>query len=150
MSLDQQALQLERTIQEQRATETRDLRRPVYLAFSEAANAYLTAQAVRSRECKKGTDEPLLAGERCTVTLQGGLQHARYEFQGAINAMGTVETPEADTAVGAVAASMPASLIGAADDPIEGPVDQAGANDAFAEFIRRTKCDTSPEPPQGC
>lgn len=150
MSLDQQNQQAERTTQEQLATQTRDLRRPVYLAFSDAANAYASAQGVRILECKKGTDEPLHRGGRCSVTLLGGLQHARFNFQHAINAMGTVATPEADAAVRAVAASMPVSLVGAAAQPAEGPLDETGLDKAFVEFIRRTKCDTSPENPPGC
>lgn len=150
MTLEQQAQQLERTIQEQRATETRDLRRPVYLAFSDAANTYATTQALRSRECKKGTDEPLRPGGRCTLTLLGDLQQARFNFQGAINAMGGVETPEAGAAVRAVLANLPTSLVGVAGNPVEGAVDQTGLTEAFVEFIRRTKCDTSPAPPPGC
>jgi hypothetical protein len=150
MTLDQQTQQLARTIQEQRATETRNLRRPVYLAFEDATNTYATTQALRSLECKKGTDEPLRPGGRCTRTLLGDLQLSRANFQGAINAMGGVESPEAEAAVRAVAANLPASLVGVAGAPVEGAVDQTGLTEAFVEFIRRTKCDTSPEPPPGC
>ncbi len=134
----------------ERDQKLRELRRPIYLEFLDASNAYATAQAVRGLECQPRKDLPLIAGDRCTVTLLGDLQAARYRLQGAINELSTVESSAANRVASDVAGSMPPTLVGAGGAPNEGVVDQKQLTAGIARFIAVMKCDTSPVPDESC
>lgn len=132
---------------EARNQDLRDLRRPVYSEFLDAANAYAVAHTRRQEECKVGTDIPAVKGQPCTVGLMTKLQSARFDFQGAINRMESVESTEADRAAGKVTAALPPSLPLPNSAPAEGPVNQVAFRAAYVEFIDVMRCDTNPTDP---
>lgn len=142
-SREQQREQFE----EAREQDLRDLRRPVYSEFLDAANAYAVAHTKRQEECKVGSDLPSVEGKPCTVKRLTDLQAARYDFQGAINEMATVETVKAGRVVDRVAAALPPSLPLPDFSPAEGAVDHEAFREAHREFIDVMRCDTNPTNP---
>lgn len=127
---------------EDRHQEAQALMRPVYKAFEVAANAYATAEVIRA-PCRPGTDLPISSTNPCRLTVQE-LQHARYNFQVAINDMYEVATPKAILALQQVAGTLPASLIGPSGLPLDGHVDGRAFAEAFNAFRVIAGCDINP------
>lgn len=129
-------------------TETRSLRRPIYKAFRDAANAWSVAQERRALECVPGTDRPRTRDQECTVTYLGGLQSARYDFRRAANDMYLYATRRSALAVRVVVATLPDAGV-YRPGPTEGPEDKR-FSEALGSFIDVTACDTNPSPDLNC
>ncbi|MBW0254966.1 hypothetical protein [Cellulomonas sp. PS-H5] len=123
-----------------REREARDLRRPVYTAYRDAANEFATGMAQRFT-CEI-SDPPI---EPCAIS-RDEVQTLRYNLQRATNAVHIVGTDEAVSAMFDVANAMPPTLVGLTGEPEIGFVDERWFERAIREFDRVTNCETSPDP----
>lgn len=98
-------------LQDSRNAEARTKRATVYAHFLEAANLYATNEAQAFSIVRKCVPVPPRRSFQCSLRKQGDpLQHARYDFQGALNDVFVYVSTAGVGAARNVAATLPPSI----------------------------------------